>query len=46
MRWVTPLELLGVDFDVFFDLLLAAIPLIIWVALGIWGIRNGIFWKP
>jgi hypothetical protein len=46
MRWATPLGLLGVGLDDFVDLLLAAIPLIIWVALGIWGIRRGIFWKP
>ena len=25
---------------------IAAIPLIVWMAVGIWGFRNGVFWKP
>jgi len=47
MGWATSLAgLLGIGFDELGDLLLAAIPLIVWMAVGIWGFRNGIFWKP
>jgi hypothetical protein len=47
MGWATSLaRLLGISSDELGDLLLAAIPLIVWMAVGIWGFRNGIFWKP
>ena len=47
MGWATSLAgLLGIGFDELGDLLLAAIPLIVWMAVGILGFRNGIFWKP
>jgi hypothetical protein len=47
MGWATSLAgLLGIGFDELGDLLLAAIPLIVWLAVGIWGLHNGIFWKP
>ena len=47
MGWATFLAgLLGIGFDELGDLLLAAIPLIVWMAVGIWGFRNGVFWKP
>jgi hypothetical protein len=47
MGWATSLAgLLGIGFDELGDLLLATIPLIVWMAVGIWGFRNGTFWKP
>ena len=47
MGWATSLAgLLGIGFDELGDLLLAAIPLIVWMAVGIWGFHNGNFWKP
>jgi hypothetical protein len=47
MGWATSLaRLLGISSDELGDLLLAAIPLIVWMAVGIWGFRNGIFWRP
>ena len=47
MGWATSLAgLLGIGFDELGELLLAAIPLIVWMAVGIWGFRNGIFWNP
>ena len=47
MGWATSLAgVLGISFDELGDLLLAAIPLIVWMAVGIWGFHNGIFWKP
>ena len=40
MGWATSLAgLLGLGFDELGDILLAAIPLIVWVAVGIW-LRN------
>jgi hypothetical protein len=47
MGWATSLAgLLGIGFDDLGDLLLAAIPVIVWIAVGIWGFRNGNFWTP
>jgi hypothetical protein len=47
MGWATSLAgVLGIGFNELGDLLLAAIPLIVWMAVGVWGFHNGIFWKP